>query len=145
MFPFALHLLLEFSYLMQIGGGNLYDKAAAVHFLVSRCDGLVFVGMMSFQIMHALGLSVPSYLVEPGAYKAALDIIQIAHDRNIPILHPMDFWCMNEHLPEKMGIFPSHHILDGEILPTIITFFGFMYVLPFNDLISKLVNLYLVM
>ncbi|KAI5561014.1 hypothetical protein BDE02_16G084200 [Populus trichocarpa] len=100
-------------YVAIIGGGNLYDKAAALHFLVSRCDGLVFVGMMSFQIMHALGLSVPSYLVEPGAYKAALDIIQIAHDRNIPILHPMDFWCMNEHLPEKMDIFPSHHILDG--------------------------------
>ncbi|XP_034910570.1 uncharacterized protein [Populus alba] len=100
-------------YVAIIGGGNLHDKAAALHFLVSRCDGLVFVGMMSFQIMHALGLSVPSYLVEPGAYKAALDIIQIAHDRNIPILHPMDFWCMNEHLPEKMGIFPSHHILDG--------------------------------
>eukprot|EP00258_Populus_trichocarpa_P027499 XP_024443518.1 uncharacterized protein LOC7467630 isoform X10 [Populus trichocarpa] len=100
-------------YVAIIGGGNLYDKASALHFLVSRCDGLVFVGMMSFQIMHALGLSVPSYLVEPGAYKAALDIIQIAHDRNIPILHPMDFWCMNEHLPEKMDIFPSHHILDG--------------------------------
>ncbi|XP_011030210.1 PREDICTED: phosphoglycerate kinase-like isoform X6 [Populus euphratica] len=100
-------------YVAIIGGGNLYDKAAALHFLVSRCDGVVFVGMMSFQIMHALGLSVPSYLVEPGAYKAALDIIQIAHDRNIPILHPMDFWCMNEHLPEKMGIFPSHNILDG--------------------------------
>ncbi|KAJ6755914.1 PHOSPHOGLYCERATE KINASE [Salix purpurea] len=100
-------------YVAIIGGGNLYDKAAALHFLVSRCDGLVFVGMMSFQIMHALGLSVPSYLVEPGAYKAALDIIQIARDRNIPILYPMDFWCMNEHLPEKMNIFPSHNILDG--------------------------------
>ncbi|CAK7343140.1 unnamed protein product [Dovyalis caffra] len=100
-------------YVAIIGGANLHDKAAALSFLVSRCDGLVFLGMMSFQIMHALGLSIPSNLVEPGAYQAALDIIQFAHDRNIPILYPKDFWCMNEHLPEKMRKFPSHRILDG--------------------------------
>jgi phosphoglycerate kinase len=57
----------------QIGGDNLFDKADALHFLASKCDGLVFVGKMSFQIMHALGISVPLEFVEYGALKEALD------------------------------------------------------------------------
>ena len=100
---------------MQIGGGNLHDKSAALHFLSSNCDGLVFVGMMSFQIMNALGLSVPSNLVEHGALKEALYIVQFAKSRNVQILHPKDFWCKNDLLPGQFKIFPAHGILDGEI------------------------------
>ncbi|KAJ9181551.1 hypothetical protein P3X46_009672 [Hevea brasiliensis] len=100
-------------YIAIIGGGNIYDKAAALHFLASKCDGLVFIGMMSFQIMHALGYSVPSSLIEPGAHKAAVDIIHFAHDRNIPILYPKDFWCVNDCLPNRMEVVPAHGILDG--------------------------------
>lgn len=72
--------------------------------------------MMLFQIMHALGHSVPSNLVESGARKAALDIIQFAQDRNIPILYPKDFWCINDQLSEQLEIVPAHGILDGEVL-----------------------------
>lgn len=100
---------------MQIGGGNLLDKAAALHFLASRCDGLVFVGMMSFQIMKALGLSVPLNLVEHGALKEALNVVQFAKGRNVQILCPKDFWCKNERLPRQLEIFPAHGILDGEV------------------------------
>ncbi|XP_034218768.1 phosphoglycerate kinase-like isoform X2 [Prunus dulcis] len=96
-----------------IGGGNLFDKAAALHSLTSRCDGLVFVGMMSFQIMHALGLPVPLNLVEHEVLKEALDIVQVAHIRNVQILYPKDFWCKNDHLPKQLEIFPAHRILDG--------------------------------
>ncbi|XP_015574861.1 phosphoglycerate kinase isoform X2 [Ricinus communis] len=100
-------------YIAIIGGGNLYDKAAALQFLASKCDGLVFVGMMSFQIMHALGYSVPSSLIEPKAHKAALDIIHFAHKRNISILYPKDFWCTNAHVMNEMEVVPAHHLLDG--------------------------------
>lgn len=102
-------------YAMQIGGGNFCDKAAALHFLASICDGLVFVGKMSFQIMHALGVSVPLNFVEHGALKEALDIVQFAHNRDIQILYPKDFWCKNDCLPGKLKLFPAHSILDGEI------------------------------
>ncbi|KAI9153761.1 hypothetical protein LWI28_016164 [Acer negundo] len=100
-------------YVAIIGGGNLYNKAAALHYLASRCDGLFFVGMMSFQIMHALGLSVPSSLVEKDAHKAALDLIQLAHHKNINIIYPKDFWCINSHLPNHLEMFPAHFIPDG--------------------------------
>ncbi|KAJ0027260.1 hypothetical protein Pint_35677 [Pistacia integerrima] len=100
-------------YFAIIGGGNLYKKATALRFLASSCDGLVFVGMMAFQIMHALGLPVTSNLVEKGAYKAALDLIQFARDKNITILYPKDFWCMNNHLPKQLEIFPAQSIVDG--------------------------------
>ncbi|KAG7964401.1 hypothetical protein I3843_09G168800 [Carya illinoinensis] len=101
------------SYVALIGGGNLSQKAAALHFLASRCDGLVFIGKMSFQIMHALGLSVPLDLVEYGALNEALDIVQIAYNRNTQILYPKDFWCKNDCFPGKLELFPSNGILDG--------------------------------
>ncbi|XP_030926847.1 uncharacterized protein LOC115953360 isoform X3 [Quercus lobata] len=100
-------------YVAVIGGGNFFDKAAALHFLASRCDGLVFVGWMSFQIMHALGVSVPLNFVEHGALREALDIVWFAQNRDIQILYPKDFWCKNDCLPGKLELFPAHSILDG--------------------------------
>ncbi|KAE8099634.1 hypothetical protein FH972_017599 [Carpinus fangiana] len=100
-------------YVAVIGGDNLFDKAAALHFLASKCDGLVFVGKMSFQIMHALGLSVPLESVEYRALKEALDIVQFAQNRDVQILCPKDFWCKNDRFPGKLELFPAHGILDG--------------------------------
>lgn len=100
---------------MQVGGGNLVEKAAAVHYLASSADGLVFVGNMAFQIMHALGLPVPRRLVEAGAFTESVRIIQFANSRNIPILFPKDFWCLNDHL-KKPELVPVHGILEGKIL-----------------------------
>ncbi|KAA8516568.1 hypothetical protein F0562_016926 [Nyssa sinensis] len=100
-------------YIAIIGGGNLLDKVAALHFLASTCDGLVFVGMMAFQIMHALGLPVPMKLVEHGILEEALNLTNFAKLRSIPILFPKDFWCMNDHLPKQLERFPAHCILDG--------------------------------
>ncbi|KAI3748428.1 hypothetical protein L6452_11484 [Arctium lappa] len=96
----------------MVGGGNLVEKAAAVHYLVSTSDGLIFVGNMAFQIMHALGLPVPRKLVEAGAFHEAIRIIQIANSRNIPILFPKDFWCLNDHL-KKPQLVPAHCLLEG--------------------------------
>ncbi|KAI9122332.1 hypothetical protein K1719_007021 [Acacia pycnantha] len=100
-------------YVAIIGGSDFYNKAAALRFLTSRCQGLVFVGMMSFQIMHALGVSVPLDLVEPKTCNEALHIIQLAQDRNMQILYPKDFWCRNESNPKQLQAFPSHSILNG--------------------------------
>ncbi|MBA0558447.1 hypothetical protein Golob_015463 [Gossypium lobatum] len=97
-------------YLAVIGGGNLKSKAAALQFLASRCDALVFVGQMSFQIMRALGHSIPTNLVERDAHKAALDIVQFAHDKNVLMSYPKDFWCTNQHLPTELEVFPAHGV-----------------------------------
>ncbi|XP_062117295.1 uncharacterized protein LOC133831128 isoform X2 [Humulus lupulus] len=99
-------------YMAIIGGGNFLAKASALQFLASSCEALIFVGMMSFQIMHVLGLSVPLSLVEHGARKESLDIVQFAQSRNVQIVYPKDFWCKNDQLPNQLEIFPSHHILD---------------------------------
>ncbi|KAG4184055.1 hypothetical protein ERO13_A09G147600v2 [Gossypium hirsutum] len=94
----------------EIGGGNLKRNAAALQFLASRCDALVFVGQMSFQIMSALGHSIPTNLVERDAHKAALDIVQFAHDKNVLMSYPKDFWCTNQHLPTELEVFPAHGV-----------------------------------
>ncbi|XP_030522043.1 uncharacterized protein LOC115735102 isoform X3 [Rhodamnia argentea] len=98
---------------MKIGGTNLSNKAAALCSLASVCDGLVFVGMMSFQIMHVLGFLVPLNQLELGATKEASELVQVAQDRNIPILYPKDFWCLNEKVPNQLELFPAHAISKG--------------------------------
>ena len=99
---------------VQISGGNVKEKAVALRFLASICDGLIFVGAMAFQIMHALGISVPLNLVERGALKDALELVQFAERRNVKLVYPKDFWCHNDRCPTKLEIFPSHGIMDGE-------------------------------
>ncbi|XP_019052976.1 PREDICTED: phosphoglycerate kinase-like isoform X4 [Nelumbo nucifera] len=96
-----------------IGGGNILDKAPALHFLASICDGLVFVGLMAFQIMHALGQPVPLNLVERSTTKDSLKIIQLAQTRNIPVLVPKDFWCSSGSFPKHLDLFPAHGIPEG--------------------------------
>ncbi|KAI3987318.1 hypothetical protein MKX01_003068 [Papaver californicum] len=99
-------------YFAIIGGGNLFDKVKALEFLASKCDGLVFVGMMAFQIMHGLGLPVRLNWVEKSAIGSSLKIIQIAHERNIPILLPKDFWCTDKCNRKELQTFPANGILD---------------------------------
>lgn len=98
-------------YVAIIGGGNLFDKAAALYSLASICDGLVFVGNMAFQLMHALGLPVPMKLVEQGALEEALRIVQFTKARSMSILLPKDFWCMSGH--SQPEIFAASCIPDG--------------------------------
>nr|GMC98833.1 phosphoglycerate kinase, cytosolic-like isoform X1 [Ipomoea batatas] len=110
-------------YVAMIGGGNLIDKAAALNFLASICDALVFVGEMAFQIMHAFGLPVPIKFVERKALKQAHAIVEAAKARNIEIVLPKDFWCINYSNPHQMEISSASSILDGKIL----SFFKIFY------------------
>ncbi|XP_049406483.1 phosphoglycerate kinase, cytosolic-like isoform X1 [Solanum stenotomum] len=96
-----------------IVGGNLAGKAAALLFLASRCDGLVFVGDAAFQIMHAFGLPVPMELVEQESLEAAHVLVEAAKARGVQIILPKDFWCLNDYYPSQMNIFPANHIMDG--------------------------------
>ncbi|KAL5709986.1 phosphoglycerate kinase [Ranunculus cassubicifolius] len=100
-------------YLAIIGGDNLNEKAAAVQFLASKCDGLVFVGMMAFQIMHAKGQTVPSRFVDLSAVKNSMKIVEYANKRNILVLLPKDFLCSNDNLPKQLHTFPAHGVLEG--------------------------------
>ncbi|KAG8376598.1 hypothetical protein BUALT_Bualt09G0080200 [Buddleja alternifolia] len=103
----------ERPYMAIVGGGNLSDKAAALRFLASKCDGLVFVGSLAFQIMHALGVPLPMKLVEPGSLKKAVSIVELAKSRNIPLVLPKDIWCSEDHNPQKMEICSAHSIREG--------------------------------
>lgn len=103
-------------FLAQIGGGKLADKAAALQCLVSTCDGLVFVGSMAFQIMHALGVPVPMKLVETGALEDAARIVESAKSRNIPLVLPQDVWCTIDHVSEEMQIASVHSIPESKSL-----------------------------
>uniref|UniRef100_A0ACD5YH11 Uncharacterized protein n=1 Tax=Avena sativa TaxID=4498 RepID=A0ACD5YH11_AVESA len=98
-----------------IGGSNFLRKATALHLLASQCDGLFFVGRLSFQIMNGLGIPVPSCLIERNATKEVLQLIQIAHNRNIPIYYPTDLWCLNINNNEALEIFDSTELLSGLI------------------------------
>ncbi|XP_074369038.1 uncharacterized protein LOC141709045 isoform X1 [Apium graveolens] len=98
-------------YVAIIGGGNLFEKAAALKSVASFCDGLVFVGNMAFQLMNALGMPVPMKLVEKRAVREALGIIQYTKARSISLLLPKDFWCRNDN--SQMEIFSADCIPDS--------------------------------
>lgn len=69
---------------------------------------------MAFQIMHALGVPVPMKLVELGALKDAVKIVDSAKSRNIPLVLPQDVWCIKDHIPKTMEIVFVHSILEGK-------------------------------
>ena len=106
--------LLIFFCLLQIGGSNFLRKAPALHLLASQCDGLFLVGKLSFQIMNGLGIPVSSCLLEKNATKEVLQLIKIAHNRNIPIYYPTDLWCLNSNNNAQLEIFDSAELLSGE-------------------------------
>lgn len=103
---------------MQIGGGNFSEKEVALCILASKCDGLVFVGNLVFQINHALGLPVPHRLLEHNGchhfIQKVLGLVQLARDRNVPIFTPTDFICKNDCDPQILDIFHTDKILNGE-------------------------------
>ncbi|KAM3408248.1 hypothetical protein ACQJBY_001433 [Aegilops geniculata] len=101
-------------YIAIIGGSNFLRKAPALHLLASQCDGLFLVGKLSFQIMNGLGIPVSSCLIEKNATKEVLQLIEIAHNRNIPIYYPTDLWCLNSNNNEQLEIFDSAELLSGE-------------------------------
>ncbi|XP_066385105.1 uncharacterized protein [Miscanthus floridulus] len=100
-------------YISIIGGSNFLRKAPALQMLTSLCDGLFFVGKLSFQIMIGLGMTVPSQFIERNAVKEALQIIQVARDRNIPIYYPTDLWCLKNDGSETLGVISSTGQLAG--------------------------------
>ncbi|KAM3401894.1 hypothetical protein ACQJBY_006087 [Aegilops geniculata] len=102
-------------YIAIIGGSNFLRKAPALHLLASQCDGLFLVGKLSFQIMNGLGIPVSSCLIEKIATKEVLQLIEIAHNRNIPIYYPTDLWCLNSNNNEQLEIFDSAELLSGLI------------------------------
>ncbi|XP_021717839.1 uncharacterized protein LOC110685595 [Chenopodium quinoa] len=99
-----------------VGGVNIKDKVKALRVLASKCDGLVFVGMMALQIMHVMGKPVPLYLVEHEGVKEALEIVRYAESRSIHILLPSDFLCKHNHLQMQEKSFLAHNIVDGKFL-----------------------------
>lgn len=100
---------------MQIGGKNFLEKRTALSILATKCDGLLFIGKLSFQIMHALGMSVPMNLIEDDAVDEAFDLIQLAKKRGIDIIFPDDFRCVNDQYPEAMDVFSSNGIQPGTL------------------------------
>ncbi|XP_021313077.1 uncharacterized protein LOC8082961 isoform X2 [Sorghum bicolor] len=100
-------------YIAIIGGSNFLRKAPALQMLTSLCDGLFFVGKLSFQIMNGLGMTVPSRFIERSAVKEVLQIIQVARDRNIPIYYPTDLWCLKNDGSETLGVISSTGQLAG--------------------------------
>ncbi|WVZ59116.1 hypothetical protein U9M48_009311 [Paspalum notatum var. saurae] len=100
-------------YIAIIGGSNFLRKAPALRMLASLCDALFFVGKLSFQIMNSHGIPVPSQFIERNAVMEALQIIQVARDRNIPIYYPTDIWCLNNDDSETLRVINSTGQLAG--------------------------------
>ncbi|EPS66197.1 hypothetical protein M569_08579, partial [Genlisea aurea] len=103
----------ERPYMTIVTGNNLDGKAAALHTLISICDGLIFVGTIAFQIMHILRIPIPMNLVNPGELLMATEIVEHAKSRNIPLVLPKDVWCIKEDGSDKMKLFSVYSMPPG--------------------------------
>ncbi|KAH9301815.1 hypothetical protein KI387_013398, partial [Taxus chinensis] len=97
-----------------VGGANILEKNHAIHSLLCKCDMVVFIGTMSFTFLSALGLSISPHFVEKHAREQAWELLDIAKKRNVRVLLPKDFRCINEaHLCDHTLVFEAQCILDG--------------------------------
>ena len=103
---------------MQIGGKNFIQMRTVLHILTTKCDALLFIGNLSFQIMHALGMSVPMTLMEDDVVDEAVDLIHLVKKRSAHIILPDDFLCINDKNPEVIDVFPRDKIQPGILTST---------------------------
>ena len=117
-------------------------KAPAMHLLASQSDGLFFDGKLSYQKKNGLGIPVSSCLIEKNATKEVLQLIEIAHNRNIPIYYPTDLWCLNSNNNEQLEIFDSAELLSGEYDWALFIYLCiFVHVVPITRFIFFRINI----
>ena len=73
-----------------VGGGKVSTKIGVLKKLVSIADKIVIGGAMGTTFNFALGLPVGNSLYEPDMADVAIDIINIAKEKNCEILLPLD-------------------------------------------------------
>jgi phosphoglycerate kinase len=80
----------EHPYVAIIGGAKVSDKIGVLQQLLNTVDKLIIGGGMANTFLTAKGFSMGSSLVEQDQVAKATEIIQVAGDRGVELLVPVD-------------------------------------------------------
>lgn len=73
-----------------LGGAKVSDKTKAIMELVKKVDKVLIGGGMAFTFLKALGFDVGRSLVEEEMLGLALEIVEKARERGVPLYLPID-------------------------------------------------------
>jgi phosphoglycerate kinase len=80
----------ERPFIAVLGGAKVSDKIEVIENLLSRVDGLLIGGAMTYTFFKARGLPVGKSLVEDDRLEAARDVASRARDRGVRLELPSD-------------------------------------------------------
>jgi phosphoglycerate kinase len=113
----ALHRLKvnpERPFLAFIGGGKIKDKLPYLEHLLSYVDSLALCPGMVFTFLKAQGFEVGKSLVEDTLLDKARHIIDLAHQKGVKLLFPLDYYVSIGSLQGPLVLVPQEAIpTDG--------------------------------
>jgi len=80
----------EHPFLAIIGGAKISSKIGVLKSLLKKVDALLIAGAMSFTFLKVQGVPIGNSLFEEDQIKIAEEILNEAHQRNIPLYFPKD-------------------------------------------------------
>ena len=76
-----------------LGGAKVSDKILLIKNLMGFCDNILIGGGMAFTFLKAQGFEIGHSLCESDKLALALDLLQLAKERNVNLLLPVDHVC----------------------------------------------------
>ncbi len=97
-----------------LGGAKVSTKITIIETLMDKVDNLIIGGGMMFTFAKALGGKIGSSLVEDDKLELALEILQMAEQKNVKIYLPTDTIVGDSFSKDaKTGLFAMNDIPDG--------------------------------
>lgn len=106
----------ERPFIAVLGGAKVSDKIAIVKNLLNVADEILIGGAMAYTFLKAQGYDVGNSLVDDKSLDMALEIIQIAKDKNKKLVLPVDIAASEVYSPSssaeyfKIDKIPSNYM-----------------------------------
>ncbi len=95
-----------------IGGAKVSSKIGVLRNLMDKVDNMLIVGGMAFTFLRALGKSTGKSLVEEDKVDDALEIMDLAREKGVNLVLPVDFVIADKFSPDAQT-----RIVDADHIP----------------------------
>ncbi len=102
----------ERPYIIIIGGAKISDKIGVLKNLVNKVDAILIGGGSAFTFLKAEGYNIGCSIYERDMESVAKEIIDIAKNKNVKLLLPVDV-----HVTEELKEGKDHEIVPVEKIP----------------------------
>lgn len=97
-----------------LGGAKVSDKIGVISNLIDKCDTIIIGGGMAYTFMKYMGHNIGTSLLEADWVDKAGEMMQIAKDKGVKFLIPVDNRCGKEYKEDtEVLVCKSDDIPDG--------------------------------